>query len=129
MKTIIRYLLMFTILFYGGYTTPCDAQGVTKVLSKGWKAISKLGKSAGKGAKKVIPYTDDAFRAARKSKNSTTTTSNVCTACNGTGYPYTLNKCVFCTNGITTNGTSCSFCNGTGYVKSCPKCGKKYRKK
>lgn len=125
MKIIFRTLLIFSMLFtIEPIGTPCYAQGCAKGLSKLSKAISKTGKAAGKGAKKVAPFTDDAVRAAQRTKTSSTGMSSSCTSCRGTAYPYQLQRCSYCKFGRTSSGHSCSICGGSGYVYACPKCRK-----
>ena len=125
MKIIFRTLLIISMLFaIETIGTPCYAQGWAKGLSKLSKAISKTGKVAGKGAKKVAPFADDAVRAAQRTKTSSTGISSSCTACRGTASPYQLQKCGFCKFGRTSSGYTCCICGGSGYVYACHKCRK-----
>lgn len=125
MKTLLRTLLIFSMLFtIEPIESSCYAQGWAKGLSKLGKAISKTGKLAGKGVKKVAPFADDAVRAAQRTKTSSTGMSSSCSACRGTAYPYQLQRCGFCKFGRTSSGYSCNFCGGSGYVYACPKCRK-----
>lgn len=135
MKTSVRILIIPVLIFTfcGLSTSPCNAQGAAKVISKGWSFFTRAGKSAGKvignGTKRIAPLTDDMIRAAQRSRGKSTTTATSCIACRGTAYPYQLQKCSYCNYGRTSGGYGCMVCGGSGFVYACPKCRKVHHHK